>query len=93
MSVIKDSDVQSIREIAKAVKSYAEGIKNDIDKLLNRHDDIHGVWSGKQYDELTEVLLEAKKILSKQSTNLIEISEQISDDAYRLEKANAIKIK
>jgi uncharacterized protein YukE len=93
MSVIKDSDVESIREVAKAVKNYAEGIKNDIDKLMNRHDDMHSVWSGEQYDELTDILVEAKKILSKQSATLMEISEQISDDADRLEKANSTKIK
>ena len=93
MRVIKDSDVESIREVGKAVKNYAEEIKKDIDKLLKRHDDMHSLWSGKQYDQLTEVLLETQKILTKQSNNLIEISEEIKKDADRLEEANRKQIK
>ena len=93
MRVIKDSDVESIREVGKAVKIYAEEIKKDIDKLLKRHDDMHSLWSGKQYDQLTEVLLETQKILTKQSNNLANISEEIKKDADRLEKANQSHIK
>ena len=93
MSKIKNSDAEAIRETGKAVKNYAEDIKKDIDKLLKQHDDMHSEWSGKQYDELTEVLLETQKILTKQSNNLIEIADKISTDADRLEEANRIKIK
>ena len=93
MSVIKDSDVASIREVGKAVKTYAEEIKSDINKLLKRHENMHGVWSGRQYDELTEVLVETQKILSKQSNILVEISEQIKTDADKLEEANRKHIK
>ena len=93
MRVIKDSDVESIREVSKAVKSYSEEIKKDIDKLLKRHDDMHSLWSGKQYDQLTDILIETQKILTKQSNNLIEISDEIKKDADRLEEANRKQIK
>lgn len=93
MRVIKDSNVESIREVGKAVKVYAEEIKKDIDKLLKRHDNMHSLWSGKQYDQLTDILLETQKILTKQSNNLIEISEEIKKDADRLEEANQKQIK
>ena len=93
MSVIKNSDVESIREVGKAVKIYAEEIKKDIDKLLKRHENMHSVWSGKQYDQLTEILIETQKLLSKQSNNLIEIAEEIKIDADNLEKANRQQIK
>ena len=93
MSVIKNSDVESIRSVGKAVKVYAEDIKKDIDKLLKHHDDMGGVWSGKQYDELSDVLIETQKEISKQSAILLEIAEQIKIDADKLEKAKNTKIK
>ena len=33
---------------------------------------MHGAWSGSQYDQLTDILIETQKTLSKQSNNLIE---------------------
>ena len=93
MSVIKNSDVESIRNIGKSVRIYAEDIKKDIDNLLKHHNDMSSVWNGKQYDDFTDILLETQKEISKQSAILLEIADKIKIDADKLEKANQVQIK
>ncbi len=92
MPDINNTQVQTLRDISKAVKEYAEGVKADIDKLVSRHDLISNEWSGEQYDRLSEILREAQKKLTRQSEVLKEISADVMKDAERLEIAMRSKI-
>lgn len=91
--VIRNSDPQAMHDIAKEIRKYADGLKNDIQKLMNRHTNMNGSWSGEQYNSFTECVVQAKKKLEKQAAELQTIAQEVDKDAQALAAAQGVVIK
>lgn len=92
MAVINNSDPQALIDIAKEVRKYADTLKSDISKLVNRHNSIGGSWSGKQYDDFTAIIVGVKDSLDKQTDALLKIATDVDADAVALADALGVKV-
>lgn len=92
MPDIRNSDPKAMLDIAKEIRRYADGLKSDVGKLMNRHNNMSGSWSGEQYNEFTDCIMQAKKALEKQAGELLQIAEEVEKDAKQLIEAQSVKI-
>lgn len=90
--VINGSDIQAIYDISKEVRKYAESLKQDVHRLVSNHRRVGASWSGKQYDEFTEIIEEARKKLDSQAERLTEIAAAVKEDAQLLTDAHGYKL-
>lgn len=91
--IIKNSDPKAIRDIAKTIAEYADGLKTDMKKLAQRHQGMHSCWSGKQYDDFSRVIADVNSAVDKQSGELWAIANDTEKDAEQLAKALGIKLR
>lgn len=91
--MIRNSDPQAMHDIAKEIRKYADGLKNDIQKLMYRHSNMNGSWSGDQYNAFTNCVLQVKKTLEKQAVELQAIAQDVDKDAQALAIAQGVTIR
>ena len=82
--LINNSTPDEMVKIAKKIAVYADGLKNDMKKLLNTHSAMHTNWQGKQYDDFSRTIEEVNKVIVKQTEKLVEISHDVEKDAEQL---------
>lgn len=93
MADIKNSDPQIMHDISKEIKRYAETVKSDVQKLVNKHRNIGGSWSGEQYDRFTEIVESVKKNLDTQAERLCEIAAEVDKDSVALAEALGVTLR
>ena len=93
MADIRNSDPQVMHDISKEIKRYADTVKNDIQKLSNKHRNVGGSWSGEQYDRFTEIVESVKNNLDKQAERLCEIAREVEKDSAALAEALGVVIR
>ena len=82
--LINNSTPDEMVKIAKKIAVYADGLKSDMNKLLNTHSAMHTNWQGKQYDDFSRTIEEVNKVIVKQTEKLVEISHDVEKDAEQL---------
>ena len=85
--IINNSTPDEMIKISKKIATYADTLKNDMKKLLNKHDAMHSSWQGKQYDDFSQVIGEVNAVIVKQTERLTEISHSVAKDAEQLRRA------
>lgn len=91
--IIRNSDPQQMHDIAKEIRKYADGLKSDIGKLMQRHSNMSGSWSGNQYNAFTDCIIQVKKTLEQQADELQMIAKEVDKDAQALAVAQGVVIK
>ena len=85
--MINNSNPDEMLKISKKIASYAEGLKRDMERLMQTHQGMHTNWSGKQYDDFSRAIEEANSVIKKQTEKLFAISKDVEEDAKQLKKA------
>lgn len=93
MAIVNNSDPQALIDIAKEIRRYADTLKSDVAKLVNRNRSIGSSWSGKQYDDFTEIIVSVKDSLDKQADTLCKIAADVDADAVALADAIGVKVR
>ncbi len=91
--IIKSSIPDELRRVSKDIKEYAYNLKEDMRKLSSTHEEMYQHWSGRQYDDFTEVIHGVNEVIIKETDSFDEIAEHVLILADQLQRANEVDVK
>lgn len=90
---IKNSNPDELEKTARYILEYAENLKSDMRKLIDTHQDMYHYWSGRQYDDFTDVIEGVNDVIVRETDKLNEISHHVDRLAAQLRISNDTDVK